>query len=37
LNAKSEGEIKSVKKLKKRLKKEGYSEEAIEEIRKWYE
>lgn len=32
-----EGEIKSVKKLRKKLKEEGYSDEAIQEICKWYE
>jgi broad-specificity NMP kinase len=29
-------EVKSIKKLEKRLRKEGYSEEAIQEICKWY-
>ena len=36
MSAKSEGETESVKKLRKRLKKEGYSDEAIEEICEWY-
>jgi microsomal dipeptidase-like Zn-dependent dipeptidase len=37
LNIDSEGEIKSIKKLKKKLKEEGYSYKAIREICKWYE
>jgi len=32
----SEGEIKDIKDLKNRLRKEHYSEEAIKEICKWY-
>jgi microsomal dipeptidase-like Zn-dependent dipeptidase len=37
LSTKTENEVKSIRKLKKRLRKEGYSEEAIREICRWYE
>jgi len=37
LSSKSEKEVKFLKDLKRQLRKEGYSDKAVQEICKWYE